>query len=524
MKTAVAQRVVVMGREGQARDQLVAALSELGVTPVWVGKPVQSNPEQMSELNANRVIVSLEPSIEPELEPYADYLSRPAITVLYDDAETTRALSGWDLKRWARHMAAKVLGRDMLPQAPRGPDPEPAKPDGAGAADDAGAFDAMPAWSQPLAPLDGVDAAPALQTHSAWQDTGHYDELAIDSDELNAALEKLSQSLSAGFNPDEILELSFEQKPPGEGDPEAGHVSPVPADRAFSTELEFGFDGFNSALDLVPMDVDGLTDDAPERDVRLLDGFTLQEADGISEATQAHEGPEVSAEPEGVLAFQSDADYAALFSSLTDQTAEIPSYDLSKFALADDNNAGTHDALRPGEEHDPALDRKTLFLVISGLGGPVAVRTLLGQLNPGFQGILAIAHDIEPGQLPKLRDQFQKITAVPITVPESDEFLKTGNIYLLPRKHTLQSTSLGYQCIPGASLAGYIDQMDHNAEILILSGADALLAQQLIQVSAVVNNIHVQQPADCFEPTLAQILVNVGAPVIDQDVTAQWFN
>ena len=200
MKTAVAQRVVVMGREGQARDQLVAALSELGVTPVWVGKPVQSNPEQMSELNANRVIVSLEPSIEPELEPYADFLSRSAITVLYDDAETTRNLSGWDLKRWARHMAAKVLGRDMLPQAPRGSEPETAKPDESAA--DAGAYDALPAWNRPQASNDDAEDASALQTHSAWQDTEHYDELAIDPDELNAALEKLSQSLSAGFNQD----------------------------------------------------------------------------------------------------------------------------------------------------------------------------------------------------------------------------------------------------------------------------------------------------------------------------------
>lgn len=519
MKTAVAQRVVVMGREGQARDQLVAALSELGVTPVWVGKPVQSNPDQMAELNANRVIVSLEPSIEPELEPYADFLSRSAITVLYDDAETTRALSGWDLKRWARHMAAKVLGKDVLPQAPRGAEPEPVDADGADVTDD------LPAWSQPKASDGTTDDATVPQTHSAWQDTEHYDELEIDPDELNAALEKLSQSLSAGFKPDEILELSFEQKPSSGN--ESPQISPAPVDKAYSTELEYGFDDFKSVLmDLVPMDAGGQPDaggqsDVPQIDLRLSDGFTLQAADGIEETGLVHEGPEVSAEPEGSLAFQSDADYAALFSSLTDQTAQIPSYDLSKFALADENSAGALDA---SHADDHALSRKTMYLVISGLGGPVAVRTLLGQLSPGFQGILAIAHNIEAGQLPKLRDQFQKITQVPITVPESDEFLKTGNIYLLPQKHTLQSTTLGYQCIPGASLAGYIDQMDHNAEILILSGADAMLAQQLIQVSAVVNNIHVQPPEECFEPTLAQILVNVGAPLLDQDVTAQWFN
>ena len=521
MKTAVAQRVVVMGREGQARDQLITALSELGVTPVWVGKPVQSNPEQLTELNPNRVIVSLEPLIEVELEPYSDFLSQPSVTVLYDDAETTRTLSGWDLKRWARHMAAKLLGRDVMPSAATGPGPE--------AADDESPFsESLPSWDvtdPDQQAADGANDVAEPPAHSAWQVTEHYETLEIDSDELNAELEKLSQDLSNGFNSDEILDLSFEQKPLKEN--ELSFASESGTNKAFSSELALSLVDFDDTPDEPASDSIGGQSKTPAYDFQLLDEFVLQDAEASPVAAQVSVSSDSPAESEALLAFQSEDDYAALFSGLTNQSAQIPSYDLSKFSLEGDQRAGGSDSAAGSGVQDDDADlpgNKSMFLVISGLGGPVAVRTLLGQIHSGFPGILAIAHDIEAGQLPKLRDQFQKITEVPISIPDSEEFLKTGNIYLLPKKHTLLSTSLGYQCIPGASLAGYIDQMDHNAEILILSGADALLAQQLIQVSSLINNIHVQSPEDCFEPTLAQILVNIGAPVISQDVTAQWFN
>lgn len=515
MKTAVAQRIVVMGREGQARDQLISALSELGVTPVWVGKPVQSNPERLAVLNPNRVIVSLEPLIEVELEPYSDFLSQPSVTVLYDDAETTRSLSGWDLQRWARHMAAKLLGREVLPSVP---------PAAAAVVEADEAFSgSLPSWHEPVPDQEAIsdtDGTAVPPTHSAWQVTEHYETLEIDPDELNAELEKLSQNLSKGFNRDEILELSFEQKPVLEG--ELSIAVEADSKQAFSSELVLSLVDFDEADEPAPA-YDGGPSRASAPDMALLEEFTLLDADAGGETDPGVGRAENTAESAEHPAFQSEQDYAAFVSELTSQSAQIPSYDLSKFTLADETGADADGALQPGPD-DPALNRKTMFLVISGLGGPVAARALLAQVKSGFSGILVIAHDIDAGQLPKLRDQFQKITEVPITIPESDEYLKTGNIYLLPKKHTLLSTSLGYQCVPGASLAGYIDQMDHNAEILILSGADALLAQQLIQVSALIDNIHVQPPEDCFEPTLAQVLVNVGAPVMAQDVTAQWFN
>ena len=499
MKTAVAQRVIVMGREGQARDQLISALAELGMTPVWVGKPVQTNPEQLGELNPNRVIVSLEPSIEPELEPYSDFLSQPSVMVLYDDAETTRTLSGWDLQRWARHMAAKLLDKDVMPSSSIETEPS-------GADADEAFSESLPAWNEPQTMDDAAPAAVAEEAESTWQATDHYEVLDIDSDELNAELEKLNKTLSEGYQQEAVSSLAAPTAEREQGVLSSQHID----------MLEFeSVQNFDRPLDVEEPE-------AVQLDSGLADDAVMEDSGAVHAAAVVPAQVKLAKLSDGSLELQSEDEYESFVSELTSQSGLIPDFDLSKYSLVSQDAAVSENAgLLSADEKRPA---KSFFLVISGSGGLVTLRTLISLVNPNFTGILAISHEIDSEQLYKLRDQFQKITDVPIVVLDSEEFLKTGAIYLLPKKHSLLSTALGYQCIPASSLAGYIDQMDQNSEILILSGADAQLSQQLIQVSSLIHNIHVQSPEDCFEPTLAQMLVNIGAPVISQDVMEHWFN
>src|SRR5574343_721593 len=223
MNAPGAQRIVVLGHEGRARDQLVTALSDLGAVPVWVGTPAQSDPAALSTLNPNRLVISLDPTIELELEPYGDLLGQPGITVLFDDAETTRGLSGWDLNCWARQLAAKLLGRSVLPA-------EHASP--AAIADDAGMADALaddvvtapvriesfPEVAEPDEPavaqvVAEVVAEPEVPV-PAWQDDGQYDSLEFDPNELEAALQQLDRNLSSGYSADEVKAASFEKLEP----------------------------------------------------------------------------------------------------------------------------------------------------------------------------------------------------------------------------------------------------------------------------------------------------------------------
>ena len=119
-----APRVVVLGRPGEAQQQLQHALNELGAETLAVGDFDQLDPVKMREQQPDVWLVSMDESTDAtRLERWQPLFDDPDATVVFDDADVTRRLSGWDLARWARHLAAKVLGReDVLP--PVSPDAE----------------------------------------------------------------------------------------------------------------------------------------------------------------------------------------------------------------------------------------------------------------------------------------------------------------------------------------------------------------------------------------------------------------
>jgi len=115
-----AMRIALLARAGNARDQLHRALTDLGANLVAEGDPSELDPAHVASLQPALVLISVEPAIEAALDRFDDLLAMPGIDVMYDDAEVTRQLDGWDLNRWARHLAAKLLGSDVLPPAPEG--------------------------------------------------------------------------------------------------------------------------------------------------------------------------------------------------------------------------------------------------------------------------------------------------------------------------------------------------------------------------------------------------------------------
>ncbi len=123
--TAAAVRVALLARPGNARDQLHRALTDLGAVLVAEGDPAELDPATVTGQMPSLVLVSLEPAIESSLDRFDALLAKPGVEVMYDDAEVTRQLDGWDLNRWARHLAAKLLGSELLPPAPGGSDHVP---------------------------------------------------------------------------------------------------------------------------------------------------------------------------------------------------------------------------------------------------------------------------------------------------------------------------------------------------------------------------------------------------------------
>ncbi len=557
MNASGTQRIVVLGHEGHARDQLVTALSDLGAVPVWVGTPSQSDPSALSTLNPNRLVISLDPTIELELEPYGDLLGQPGITVLFDDAETTRGLSGWDLNRWARHLAAKLLGRSDLP-AEHGPR--------AATVDDAGPVDALVDASvtvpvglesvaeaaEPVEPAVAAAASEPVAPTPVWQDDGEYDSLEFDPNELEAALQQLDRNLSSSYSADEVKAANFEKlEPLSEQEQSAFRLdvedsAPPAADAPAVAEPDFIPMPPPDNFDPPVMSVRGVPDEGPveptDDDLKRL----IAEAESLENRV----APQLEPPMLDAVVFEASAPVPAEPQQFTPEAvpaaSEAPTprvYDLSQFSLVDDGQpmpspeppepppAPASMPMFPagfglaehGDAEDSADNEGRLYLAISGIGGPGAVRSLVEAVPSGFTGILALSQQLADGQLARLCGQLQKVTAVPVRVCEPDEYLHAGTIYLMPPEYGILPSPLGYQCRAAGGLKPFIDEGDPESRILVLSGGNPDLAQPLIMAGMVSGNVRAQDPDSCYEPTLARELVNIGAPTLPLDGMGAWF-
>ena len=113
-----AHRVALLARAGNAREQLRRALTDAGAALVIEGDPADLDPTDILALAPTLVLVGIEPAIESAMERFDSLLDAPGVEVMFDDAEVTNGLDGWDLNRWARHLVAKLIGSDLLPPSP----------------------------------------------------------------------------------------------------------------------------------------------------------------------------------------------------------------------------------------------------------------------------------------------------------------------------------------------------------------------------------------------------------------------
>ena len=565
-----AQRVVVLGRDGPACEQLVSALTDLGVRPVWVGNPAQTSVGALTQLAPTKLVISLDPATELELEPYSEYLSQPSLTVLFDDAETTSALSGWDLNRWARHMAAKLLDRDVLPPLPM----------------DADAKSAVQSQSDGLPefrPIGGSDEDIPVATGFAdpkevdesvhWQDTGHYDDLAIDADALALALSKVDSELAHGHDgetvrvdSEQLLPLTDEERalldsgkePPADALP---RVEKLDIGHSGSTEWHDG-DGFS--FDLDDSELAGALQQMERSLAHPEVSAAVNDEDALEPLTDAEksmfnydidptlmpdfEAPQTKAVPEPAITPDfSNLSLSADVAMAVPMAAAAPprEFDLSMFSLVDDAPASDQAAPAPAMAQafvsaapvqsaapaepvraDPQTEQSghdRLFLVVSGVGGPGAVRTLLQKVPPRFAGVMVLSLQIGAAQLDRLRAQLQKVTDAELRVADSDEHLRSGSIYLLPPDCGIAVTALGYQCQPRIGLRPFITLQSKDARIMVLSGADPALTPALVAFNADCRNLYVQDPEECYDAGVARELANAGAPQLTEDIMAKWF-
>ena len=112
------------------------ALTSLGTPIVYEAAPANLDLAALQSSGARVVIVNLDSDADADLDEVYGLLEDDRYSVVFNDAQASSSLSGWDQARWARHLAAKILGDvDIDPPRPEGaeaiPVPVLAKADGA---------------------------------------------------------------------------------------------------------------------------------------------------------------------------------------------------------------------------------------------------------------------------------------------------------------------------------------------------------------------------------------------------------
>lgn len=359
-------RIALLGRAGDAREQLRKALVDLGADLVAEGDPAELDPGVLLGLKPRVLLISLEPAIEDALDRFNDVLAAPDIEVMFDDAEVTRGLEGWDLARWARHLAAKLVGSDVLP-------PPPAGSEGLGEID--------------LSPVPGAPPTPAqLMDHAKLEDYaaeagGLLDEVPSEPSLAAVAVDAANTTDDTGAEGAELdlgldVDLSqLEQAMSSEPEPAAEEMAASPAAsgetldfdaelpaRSFgemAAEADAGPDlDFSLDVDIAGLDRALAQDAAPaapaEPEVDEVASGLLADMDfdsGAPVSFASLAGDDESAA--GTLDVDADADVAALaaqldagasMTSLADDTlnaaADESGFELPDFSVAEVSGAG----------------------------------------------------------------------------------------------------------------------------------------------------------------------------------------
>ena len=118
--------IALLSQAGESGRHLRDALAASGTPIVYESQAAEFDREALEQSGARVVVVNLDPEVEAHLDDVYSLLEDDRYNVIFNDAQVSSQLSGWEQARWARHLAAKILGSENAdPPRPEGAEPVP---------------------------------------------------------------------------------------------------------------------------------------------------------------------------------------------------------------------------------------------------------------------------------------------------------------------------------------------------------------------------------------------------------------
>ena len=509
--TTNARRVALLARPGLACDRLRGALADAGVDLVLEADPLTLDPATLDTAGAQVVLVALDTQTEEALDRFEAALQNPAIEFIFEEAELAARREGWEAARWGRHLAAKLHRHgDVLPPgseptgAPTATD-DNAPSRAAGPALDFG-FEADALTGFPSADTSGPVPA-AVGTMYAFDPL--FAEISFDESASSVGVDSALSDTSAAFDPG--VDVSYD----GDFDPfYAGVSAAVSVDGVVVSEF-VALSGDEDDLCVDPLSLDELRGgnlDAQDLGFdRMFDGdFAATSAtatdaagadvDGAVDAAKSVRGAHkrvlelVSTDDDPSL--RGDADRAAADHRFKHDLASLESR-IAGMELVDDR------IIKGPEQANGAV------LVMAGIGGPDAVRQLLGALPEDFPRPVLVQQRLDGGRYDKLVAQMQRATAMRVKLAEPGLPAIAGVIYILPAGVCIKVEEAGIQFTDGGDdVLAALPSAD--SAVLLLSGSDPMLVDAVMNHSWAGALVIGQAPDGCYDAAAPNALLARG--------------
>lgn len=149
-------------------------------------------------------------------------------------------------------------------------------------------------------------------------------------------------------------------------------------------------------------------------------------------------------------------------------------------------------------------------VVAAGIGGPDAVRQLLGDLSDVFPRAVLLRQRIEGGQYDRLVRQMQRATRLPVMLAQAGEPLRRGHVYVMPDGLDVAQAPAGLHFVETGGEPGFAALRPADSAMLLLSGAPTALVDVALAMRLAGGLALGQAEEHCFDPTASRALVARG--------------
>jgi chemosensory pili system protein ChpB (putative protein-glutamate methylesterase) len=160
-------------------------------------------------------------------------------------------------------------------------------------------------------------------------------------------------------------------------------------------------------------------------------------------------------------------------------------------------------------DHRTTAPVRGAVLVMAGIGGPDAVRQLLGALPAGFPRAVLVQQRLDGGHYDKLVAQMQRATTLPVKLAISGDTLEAATVYILPPTLGLHQNGQGlaFNDAPADLLSGL---PANDSAVLMLSGADSTQVDAVMKLAGSGTLVAGQALDGCYDVTAPAALAARG--------------